>query len=663
LARVTLQLQRLRILMVVPLGPLELADLTDLAAAQLSGGVDDAVGERLYAHTDGNPFFAEELLRDWRNSGAVLRSEGNWKIAVNKDWELPPGIIGVIRQRLTRLQPALVDELRTAAVLGRNFDTRLLASVTSLDPAAIEDHLMTAAAWGLVRREAPNSFAFCHDRTRECLYSEISETRRRRLHLIIGEALEVSGAPTSAQHLAALAYHFARSGDRAKGVLYSQRAAEQALYTYAPAEASAHFRTALALIDGDAQIRGELLRGLGEARLLQGDQSGAMAAYDEAQSWYELRGDQIGAAQALHAQRLGHGQLQALPAARAEIEAAMRLVEHNQTRRDAALGRSYAWRAIQHALQGEWRDVELLIAVARPMTERLAGPQQLSFLRQLRGLVALQRGEWPHAVRELEAALILSGESDPEYHSWRPALLGLLGLLALAQLGGGAKHEGQTSLERLEAILAVHSSDLWPRAAALTCASLGWIQLGEPERAVLHYAELLPMQGELHWFLVDRVLGLVDLARGDWDAATAHLSMAADTAERERLQPELGCALVGLADLELERGRRGSAARAEDLLQHALTIFQQLGVTGDQEQTRRRLETVHHLGPVYVGGLTAREVSVLRLVAAGRSNREIARDLALSDKTVANHLTSIFTKLRVDNRAAAATFGVRHSMV
>jgi DNA-binding CsgD family transcriptional regulator len=651
------------LLVAVPLGPLERADLADLAAEQLGDTVDEQLAERLHTQSDGNPFFAEELLRDWLDSGAVQWSGKDWMVAGGTDGLPTPGIVGVIRQRLTRLPQELVDILRTAAVLGRTFDTYLLATIRRQDPGAIEDHLITAAAWGLVRHEAAHVFAFCHDRTRECLYSEISETRRQRLHLAIGEALEASSEPTNTPRLAALAFHFARSGDRIRGAQYSQRAAEQALFTYAPAEASTHFRMALSLVDGDAPIRGELLSGLGEARLLSGDPSGAMSAYDEAQTWYELRGDQAGAAQAMHAQRLGHGQLRSLPAARAEIEAAMRLVEHNQTRRDAALGRAYAWRAIQHALQGEWREVELLIAVARPMTERLAGPQQLSFLHQLRGLIAWRRGEWARAVRELEAALMRSQESDPELSAWRPALLGLLGLLALAQAGGGDIGASRATLEQLDGVLALHSRDSWPRAASLTCSSLCWNLLGEAERSAVHYAELLPMQGELHWFLVDRVLGLVDLARSDWDAASAHLSMAAETAERERLQPELGCALVGLADLELARGRRGSAARAEDLLQHALSIFEQLGMAGELHSTRRQLESVHHLGPLFAGGLTAREVSVLRLVAAGKSNREIARGLALSDKTVANHLTSIFTKLEVDNRAAAATFGVRHGLV
>jgi hypothetical protein len=266
----------------VPLGPLASDELGDLAAAQLGGEVDDELAVHLHAHSDGNPFFAEELLRDWLDRDVI---------------------------------------------------------------AATEDDLIAAAEWGLVRREGPHKFAFCHDRTRECLYTEISETRRERLHLAIGEALERSAEPANAQHLAALAFHFARS--------------------------------------------------------------------------------------------------------------------------DAALGRAYAWRAIQHALQGEWREVDLLLAVARPMTERLASTQQLSFVRQLRGFVALRRGEWAQAVR-----------GPPETSGARPA----------------SPH----------------------------------------------------------------------LATGDWDAASAHLSMAAETAERERLQPELGCALLGLAELELAQGRRGGAARAEE---------------------------------------------------------------------------------------------------
>lgn len=62
------------------------------------------------------------------------------------------------------------------------------------------------------------------------------------------------------------------------------------------------------------------------------------------------------------------------------------------------------------------------------------------------------------------------------------------------------------------------------------------------------------------------------------------------------------------------------------------------------------------------GGLSPREIEVLRLVAAGRSNPEIASQLVLSEKTVARHLSNIFNKLDVHSRTAAAVFAYKHHL-
>jgi DNA-binding NarL/FixJ family response regulator len=62
-------------------------------------------------------------------------------------------------------------------------------------------------------------------------------------------------------------------------------------------------------------------------------------------------------------------------------------------------------------------------------------------------------------------------------------------------------------------------------------------------------------------------------------------------------------------------------------------------------------------------GLTARELEVLRLVAAGKSNREIASALVISERTVARHLQNIFAKLRVSSRTAASAFAFEHDLV
>ena len=64
-----------------------------------------------------------------------------------------------------------------------------------------------------------------------------------------------------------------------------------------------------------------------------------------------------------------------------------------------------------------------------------------------------------------------------------------------------------------------------------------------------------------------------------------------------------------------------------------------------------------------VGGLTPREVEVLRLIATGASNQQIADRLVISDRTVARHVSNMFTKLGVSPRAAATAYAYEHDLV
>jgi DNA-binding NarL/FixJ family response regulator len=66
--------------------------------------------------------------------------------------------------------------------------------------------------------------------------------------------------------------------------------------------------------------------------------------------------------------------------------------------------------------------------------------------------------------------------------------------------------------------------------------------------------------------------------------------------------------------------------------------------------------------PSLPAGLTRSEASVLNLVTQGKNNRQIAEDLGLSEKTVANHLSHIFIKTDSENRAAATAFAIRHGL-
>ncbi len=102
----------------------------------------------------------------------------------------------------------------------------------------------------------------------------------------------------------------------------------------------------------------------------------------------------------------------------------------------------------------------------------------------------------------------------------------------------------------------------------------------------------------------------------------------------------------------------GDADGAELALCSSLAVFEQLGATGESARTA---ELLGARPPV--AGLTSREIEVLRLVAAGKSNREIAADLYLSAKTVARHLSNIFCKIDVSSRAAATAFAYEHGLI
>jgi DNA-binding NarL/FixJ family response regulator len=87
--------------------------------------------------------------------------------------------------------------------------------------------------------------------------------------------------------------------------------------------------------------------------------------------------------------------------------------------------------------------------------------------------------------------------------------------------------------------------------------------------------------------------------------------------------------------------------------------FDSLGAAPDVAAVDREEGTVV-AGP---DGLTSREVEVVRLAAAGRSNREIALQLFLSEKTVARHLSNVYAKLGISSRAAATAYAYDHGLV
>ena len=151
-------------------------------------------------------------------------------------------------------------------------------------------------------------------------------------------------------------------------------------------------------------------------------------------------------------------------------------------------------------------------------------------------------------------------------------------------------------------------------------------------------------------------LGAVLLFEGDDTAALTELRRAWTT--WEELQVPYEAARVRLL-LGLACRRLGDEDAAEMEFDAARWVFNQLGAAPALAQ----VEVCSRRASTQPAGLTRRELQVLRLVAAGKTNLVIASDLVISQKTVARHLSNIFAKLGLSSRSAVTAYAYEHDLV
>ena len=183
------------------------------------------------------------------------------------------------------------------------------------------------------------------------------------------------------------------------------------------------------------------------------------------------------------------------------------------------------------------------------------------------------------------------------------------------------------------------------------------------------YTLLKSFQGTMMLFVMtatDRALGLLAQTMGDLDLAFTHFDDALTLCRRAGYKPEMGWVCFDYADALIQRNRPGDGEKARSLLEESLSISDELGMRPLMERSHGRLDslvsaTVAALA--YPDGLSHREVEVVRLIATGLSNREIAEILFISINTVANHVRNILTKTGTNNRAEAAAYAMRHALM
>jgi len=236
--------------------------------------------------------------------------------------------------------------------------------------------------------------------------------------------------------------------------------------------------------------------------------------------------------------------------------------------------------------------------------------------------------------------------------------------LALLRLAQGDRDAAASAIRRVVGA----TSDRLQRTRFLPAHVEIMLAVGDLEEARAASMELdetaSTFNTEVLTAIAGHARGAVQLAEGNSRAVLDPVRRAFGTWQQigapylaARLRVLLGRACVALGDVE--------GARLE--LEGAREVFERLGARPDLaaiEAIGASLDG-HYKGKTPLGrhGLTQRELQVLRLIASGKTNKAIARELLLSEKTVDRHVSNIFTKVNVSSRAAATAFAYEHELI
>jgi ABC-type transport system substrate-binding protein/class 3 adenylate cyclase len=256
--------------------------VVNAAEAQLPESVTELLAER----SGGNPFFLEEALRDLVERGALRRVDGTWELAVGEDELAVPAVVqGALQARLDRLNPATREVLSLAAVIGRTFGLPLLEKL--VDRGQLRHALTELQRLDLIvekRRRPTPEYRFRHGLVQEVAYASLVESKRKKLHKRVGEALEEIYLESPEESYGLLARHFSEADVPEKAAEYLLKAGDAARAVYADREALEHYnraRTFLARLGDDRRMRDTLFK-MALAYHLTFDFEKAEEVYDEA---------------------------------------------------------------------------------------------------------------------------------------------------------------------------------------------------------------------------------------------------------------------------------------------------------------------------------------------------------------------------------------------
>ena len=736
--------------------------------------LSDAAVKLIYQRTDGNPFFAIELIK------VLLEENAGAAIAAMTPAKIPAGVRDTIGRRLIRLSDPCNRLLGVAAVHGRQFAAREIAVAADEELQSVLTVLEPAVHAGIVQPTAdvPGGYQFTHGLIRETIYEDLPTVDRLRMHGRAGDALVAVHSAHLEPALTLIAHHYHQAGPLGyteQAVVYALRAAESAVRMAAYEDALLHYDRAIETLQSAGVIHDERLAHAyvlkGSALRLLGQIDRAIDVLLEAVNRTRVLGSEVLLVDVLvllamasqhvpqqHIVPLLQRALALLPetdsVARTKALATLAFAQRTSADKsriqllvdqalamasrccDGAarcacfqltvmalrgnplslprrlllgleyiavarstgsgdlLAEAYHWQVLNYFEAGQIDDLEILLEQYESLGAARFGVHQY-WAGSYRVTLALLRGEWSDLEGRIEALLEIGtktrrGDADGVYGAQMFALNRDLGRL-------------RTLAPHIKKIVTSGTERIWEPGLMLLCAEIGLLAearvifdrlvegdcraicrddmflaclvfcaqtccaLEDAPHAESLYQMLLPYakqtanhptavcfgSTELYLAMLACTANRPDIAREHFDNAVTHNRAM-------RAWPYLARTLYRYGVFLLARSTDSERRMGSQQLREAEGLARRL----EMSRLVVEINSVLHVreGVGFPDELTAREVEVLRLLAIGRTNKDVSLVLDISLNTVATHVRSILNKTQCANRTEAATYAIRNGL-
>ncbi|MFN2450316.1 MAG: AAA family ATPase [Candidatus Baltobacteraceae bacterium] len=664
---------------VVQLAPLGSRECADLVRALLpAGGAEPKRVERIAALSGGNPFFAGELSKNAETG------------------EIPLTLSSAIEARVSQLRPAETRALEAAAVLGEEFALQLLADVLQSTAASVAKRLENAQRSGVVVEQSAAQFRFAHALTRAVLAAHLTSAQRIDFHKRAARALE-KRRRFDALGFAQLAHHHAGAQDLAKAYAYRMRAGGLAYSVHAYVDAALFYADAASCAEPGSLERARAHARQGDALLRASDLEEAERAYRSAIDIYRAAGavEEAGRlyqslARSLYNQDRVREALALMERATAELaelsrdlsnelnlQAAfygadvdpevgmhwLKRVDERSISARRAGGGYYAISGALHAAQGDaegWKSAASAfknnVSAVQPDGQYVGHFGNLAANALFLGFPAMALYEQCFALARTlkmgvyEAAYASHAAFERWLHGDGEAFARYAAFAAAHDAPVPALH----AYVLLNTMLADPASVPAPREIE-AIVSGGRNEFFGP--LVGTFARVLARKGDMRTArrVLDAAAERLERPFAAWEALTA-MAEIGSPAVREKAQRLLepyhdACAPAFAATAAMVRAlcaqTEGDSVTRDAAAARARTLYAAMGWVHHERRARE-------LGsPRAAHQLSERELQIAQLLQEGRSNRAMAAELFISEKTVEKHLARLYEKLHVNNRAGA----------